>query len=55
MHTMSVDGGEMTNLNIQGGDPDFSPDGKKIVFSRNIFNIFEYWLVENFLPVEKKD
>jgi len=55
MYTMSVDGGEMTNLNIQGGDPDFSPDGKKIVFSRNIFNIFEYWLVENFLPVEKKD
>jgi Tol biopolymer transport system component len=53
--TMSVDGGVMTNLNIQGGDPDFSPDGKKIVFSRNVFNIFEYWLVENFLPVKKKN
>jgi Tol biopolymer transport system component len=53
LHAMSVDGGEMTNLNIQVGD--ISPDGKKIAFSRNVFNIFEYWLIENFLPAEKKD
>ncbi len=52
---ISVDGGEMTKLNIEGGNPDFSPDGKKIVFARNLYQMIQFWLVENFLPVEKKD
>jgi Tol biopolymer transport system component len=33
--------------------PDFSPDGKKIVYSRLTDYSTEFWLVENFLPAHK--
>ncbi|UCE40412.1 MAG: PD40 domain-containing protein [Candidatus Aminicenantes bacterium] len=48
-------GGEIKKLNIEGGNPDFSPDGKKIVYGKRHLSRVEYWLVENFLPVEKKN
>jgi Tol biopolymer transport system component len=34
---------------------DFSPDGKKIVYTKHLKTINQYWLLENFLPENKKD
>jgi len=53
LHMMSARGGEIKNLNIEGLESDYSPDGKKIVFSRGTGARKEFWLVENFLPEEK--
>jgi hypothetical protein len=33
----------------------FSPDGQKIAFSRTTEYGIEFWLVENFLPIDKKE
>jgi Tol biopolymer transport system component len=30
--------------------PDFSPDGKRIAFSRRLEAGYEYWLAENAIP-----
>jgi Tol biopolymer transport system component len=49
-----VEGGEPVNLNIEGMYPDCSPDGKRIVYSKMMKGAFEFWLVENFLPVDNK-
>jgi Tol biopolymer transport system component len=51
---ISAEGGEPEKLNIMGRMPDFSPDGQKIAFSRTTEYGIEFWLVENFLPEEKK-
>jgi Tol biopolymer transport system component len=53
LHMVSSRGGEIKNLDIEGLEPDYSPDGKKIVFSRGTGARKEFWLVENFLPTEK--
>jgi Tol biopolymer transport system component len=50
LHTVSFRGGEINNLNIEGLEPDYSPDGKKIVFARRTGASKEFWIVENFLP-----
>ncbi len=46
-------GGEVKKLNIAGEIPDFSPDGKKIAYSKRLKSKVEFWLVENFLPPQK--
>jgi Tol biopolymer transport system component len=51
---ISAQGGKPEKLNIMGMMPDFSPDGKKIVYSRLSEYNTEFWLVENFLPTDKK-
>ena len=47
-------GGEPVKLNIEGFYPDCSPDGKKIVYSKLMKSAYEFWLIENFLPLDKK-
>jgi len=54
LHMVSSKGGEIKNLNVAGLQPDWSADGKKIAFSRFTGHLTEFWLVENFLPDEKK-
>jgi len=51
---ISAEGGEPEKLNIMGRMPEFSPDGQKIAFARTTEYGIEFWLVENFLPEEKK-
>ena len=54
LHKVSAEGGTPEKLNIMGMMPDFSPDSKKIAFSRLSESNIEFWIVENFLPTEKK-
>jgi Tol biopolymer transport system component len=54
LYKVSAEGGKAKKLNIMGRMPDLSLDGKKIAFSRNTENSIELWVVENFLPEEKK-
>jgi len=49
-----VEGGEPVKLNIEGTYPDCSPDGKKIAYSKMLKTVHEFWLIENFLPPEKR-
>jgi len=51
---VSAEGGKAEKLNIKGGAPDMSPDGKRIAFYRKGENRVEFWLAENFLPDGKK-
>jgi Tol biopolymer transport system component len=56
LYRVSAEGRKPEKLNIMGQAPDFSPDGKKIVFSRTIQSGGdEFWLVENFLPKSKEE
>ena len=55
LYKVLAEGGTPEKLNIMGMMPDFSPDGKKIAFSRLSEFGHEFWLVENFLPTEKKE
>ena len=55
LYKVSAQGGKPEKLNIMGRMPDFSPDGQKIAFSRNTEYGLEFWLVENFLPIDKKE
>jgi len=48
-----AEGGEPEKMNIRGRSAVFSPNGKKIAFSRRLENYYEFWLVENFLPEER--
>jgi Tol biopolymer transport system component len=53
-YSVSFKGGEFRKMEIEHLG-DFSPDGKKIVYSKNLKTINRYWLLENFLPERKKD
>jgi Tol biopolymer transport system component len=55
IYAVPSNGGDIKKLNIEGFSPDFSPDGKKIVYGKRLQNKVECWLVENFLPLGKKD
>jgi Tol biopolymer transport system component len=55
LYKVSAEGGKPEKLNIMGRMPDLSPDGQKIVFSRQSESSIEFWLVENFLPADKKE
>jgi Tol biopolymer transport system component len=52
IYKVSAEGGKAEKLNIKGGAPDVSPDGKKIAFYRSSENRVEFWLAEGFLPKE---
>jgi Tol biopolymer transport system component len=54
LYEVSAEGGTPEKMNIMGMMPDFSPDGKKIAYSRISESSTEFWLVENFLPVDNK-
>jgi Tol biopolymer transport system component len=43
-------GGEPVRMNIRGRSAEFSPDGKRIAYSRRVDGGYEYWLAENVLP-----
>jgi Tol biopolymer transport system component len=47
---ISTKDGKIQKLGIDGYHPDISPDGSRMVFTRWIKSINEYWLVDNFLP-----
>jgi len=50
LYKVPAEGGKPEKMNIMGRMADLSPDGKKVVFSRNTAFGYEFWLVENFLP-----
>jgi Tol biopolymer transport system component len=50
IYAVPSDGGEIKKMDIEGSNPDFSPDGKSIAYGKRLQGRFEYWLVENFLP-----
>lgn len=55
LYKVPVEGGIPEKMNIKGRSPAVSPDGKKIAYSRRIGQGYEFWLAENFLPVDKKE
>jgi Tol biopolymer transport system component len=54
LYKVSAEGGKPEKLSIMGRMQDLSPNGKKIVFTRNTETGTEFWLVENFLPIDTK-
>jgi len=55
VYKIPADGGTPEKLNIKGRSVVFSPDGKKIAYSRRLTGGYEFWLVENFLPIDKNN
>jgi Tol biopolymer transport system component len=55
LYKIPAEGGKPERMNVMGRMADLSPDGKKVVFSRNTAFGNEFWLVENFLPVDNKN
>ncbi len=53
LYKVPAEGGEPEKMNIKGRSAEYSPEGKKIAFSRCVANILEFWIVENFLPEVK--
>ena len=49
LYKIRLDGGEPVKLNIRGRSPEFSPDGKRLTYSRWIGGGYEFWLAENLL------
>ena len=54
-YSVSSQGGEPRILNRTEGIGDLSPDGKKIVYKKNMKSINQYWLLANFLPEKKQN
>ena len=50
LYKVSSEGGKPEKLNIKGRLPSYSPNGKKIAYSRRLEAYYEYWVIENFLP-----
>jgi Tol biopolymer transport system component len=55
IYAIPANGGDIKKLNIEGFSPDFSSDGKKIVYGKRLQKKVEYWLVENFLPLGEQE
>jgi Tol biopolymer transport system component len=49
LYKIRLEEGEPVKLNIQGRSPEFSPDGKRLTYSRWMGGGYEFWLAENFL------
>ena len=49
LYKIRLDRGESVKLNIRGRSPEFSPDGKRLAYSRWIGGGYEFWLAENLL------
>ena len=54
LYKVPAEGGTPEKLNIKGRSPMFSPDGKKIAYTRRLGQGYEFWLVENLLMAESK-
>lgn len=54
LHMVSIEDGEIQDLNMEGHMPDYSPDGNKIAYTRFAGGRTEFWIIENFLPEKKK-
>ncbi len=52
LYEIPVDGGPPRKLVIKGRSAVFSPDGKRIAYSRRLAGGYEFWLAENFLPID---
>jgi len=55
LYKVPAEGGIPEKTNIKGRFAQFSPDGKRIAYSRWIGAGYEFWVAENFLPVDKKE
>jgi Tol biopolymer transport system component len=53
MIRVAAAGGAPEKMNIFGRSLTYSPDGNKVAFSRWHGGGYEFWIVENFLPVDK--
>ncbi|MFC2160827.1 tetratricopeptide repeat protein [Acidobacteriota bacterium] len=51
-YSVSSQGGELRKMEIENIS-DISPDGKKMVYTKHLKTINQYWLLENFLPEKK--
>lgn len=49
LYKICLEEGEPVKLNIRGRSPEFSPDGKRLTYSRWMGGGYEFWLAENFL------
>jgi hypothetical protein len=54
LYRIPTEGGTPEQLNIKRRSPMFSPDGRKIAYSRQTGQGYEFWLVENLLAKEEK-
>jgi dipeptidyl aminopeptidase/acylaminoacyl peptidase len=54
MYRVASEGGVPEKMNILGRSLEYSPDGKRIAYSRWFGGGYEFWLAENFLPKEKE-
>ena len=52
LYKVPIGGGEGVRMNIRGRSAEFSPDGKRVAYSRRIEGGYEYWLAENVLPAQ---
>lgn len=52
LYKVPIGGGEAVRMNIRGRSAEFSPDGKRVAYSRRIEGGYEYWLAENVLPAQ---
>jgi Tol biopolymer transport system component len=50
IYRVGANGGEPEKMNILGRSLKYSPDGKRIAYSRWIGGGYEFWVVENILP-----
>ena len=52
LYKVPAGGGEPVRMNIRGRSAEFSPDGKRIAYTRRIDAGYEYWLAEHVLPAQ---
>ncbi len=53
IYRVPSEGGIPEKINILGRSLEYSPDGKRIAYSRWLGGGYEFWLSENFIPKEK--
>lgn len=49
LYKIRLEEGKPMKLNVRGRSPEFSPDGKRLAYSRWMGGGYEFWLAENFL------